>query len=81
MNKLKHPQTFRNHNFEQLLILSGVYKEMDKQLTANIGFKAKWSEVCEWNENCRYLTGKNKTGVEDFLISIKETAEWIQKQL
>jgi hypothetical protein len=78
MKKLKYPQTFKIHNLEQLLLLSGVYTLLDKELTADANFKAKWSKICVWTEESRYLMGKTPNEVGDFLTSIKDIAKWIQ---
>jgi hypothetical protein len=44
-------------------------------------FKAKWSTVCSWDEGSRYISGRKKAEVQNFLISIKDIAKWIQKYL
>ncbi|MES1224749.1 MAG: hypothetical protein ABUT20_55170, partial [Bacteroidota bacterium] len=78
MKKFRFPQTFKNHKIEELLILSGIYKIVEKEM-GDIAFKGHWSKVGEWSENSRYLTGNTKETVENFLISVKEIATWIQK--
>jgi hypothetical protein len=80
MTKLKYPQTFKIHNVEQLLVLSGIYKEL-LSAASDVNFKTHWSSICRWNEDCRYLTGKPEKEVKDFLISVKEIAQWIQNHL
>jgi HEPN domain-containing protein len=80
IKKIKFPQTFKSHDYEQLLVLSGVYKELDIAF-ADVNFKVKWSSVCAWSEESRYSTGKTPEDVQDFLTSIKEIVEWIQKHL
>ena len=81
MKKFRFPQTFKSHDFEQLLVLSGVYKELDKQSDLDPNFKSKWSSVCFWSEESRYSTGKTSQEVEDFLTSVGEIVEWIRKYL
>jgi|SRR5882724_4611717 len=79
LKKLKFPQTFKNHDLEQLLILSGIYKEFGKDCSEDINLRTKWSSICSWNEGSRYLMGKAQLEVQDFLTSISEIAAWIQK--
>ena len=78
--KFKYPQAFKNHNLEQLLVLSGIYMEFDKKLS-DATFKSHWSKACAWNEQSRYLTGKPSLEVKDFLISIEEISKWIENYL
>ncbi len=72
---------YKVHDFEQLLVLSGIYNDFEQELTNDPLFKAHWSVVSKWNEDCRYLTGQNPQDVKDFLTSVKEIAQWIQKHL
>lgn len=84
-NKKANKETykpFKVHDYGQLLILSGIYSEIDKELNSNnVAFKAHWSIVNSWNEGSRYLTGKTKAEVKSFLISVKEISIWIKKYL
>jgi hypothetical protein len=80
MKKFKFPQAFKSHDFEQLLIMLGVYKELEAA-AKDVTFKAKWSMVCSWDEGSRYMIGRKKEEVQDFITSIKGIAEWIQKYL
>jgi len=73
-------RSFKVHDYDQLLVLSGLYPEFDIQMT-DVKFKAHWSKVCTWSENCRYLTGKNESETKDMLTSIKEIKQWIEKHL
>ncbi len=72
---------FKVHDFEQLFILSGIYREFKNELAINELFKFHWSTIVKWNENSRYLTGGNREYVKDFIISVKEVMLWIQKHL
>ncbi len=73
-------RSFKVHDYDQLLVLSGLYPDFDIQMS-NVKFKANWSKVCTWSENCRYLTGKNESETKDMLTSIKEIKQWIEKNL
>jgi hypothetical protein len=81
MKKIRFPQTFKSHDFEQLLVLSGVYEELYVRSGADADFKAAWSSVCGWSEESRYSTGKSSQEARNFLISINEISEWILKYL
>ncbi len=72
---------YKVHDLEQLIILSGIYPEFRSELVINQPFKDSWWIVSEWNENSRYLTGKNYDDVKDFLTSVKEVMVWMQKHL
>ena len=82
--KKAKPETykpFKAHDYSQLLILSGIYTELDTELNNNLKFKGHWSIVSSWNEGSRYLTGKTEPEVKSFLISVKEVSIWIKKHL
>jgi hypothetical protein len=72
---------FKVHDYEQLLVLSGIYAQFEEMLNNDIEFKTDWSIVSKWNEDARYLTGFNSADVNDFLISTKKIVVWIQKFL
>lgn len=67
---------YKSHDYEQLLILSGLYNKF-KAETEDFQFKNHWFKVNNWNEGCRYLTGKTRIEVENFIISVKEISLWI----
>jgi HEPN domain-containing protein len=71
---------YKVHDYEELLILSGLYSEFVKAQT-DVTFKTHWSIVGTWNENARYLTGKSSKDARDFLISLEEIVKWIEKHL
>jgi hypothetical protein len=81
LKQLKFPQTFKSHDFEQLLLLSGVYTGLKKVILSDLGLQAQWSSVCEWSEEVRYSYGKTLQEVEKFLVSVLGIALWIEKQL
>lgn len=49
LKAFKYPQTFKTHNFEQLLMLSGVYISLKEKLAVDVAFKANWLIVCDWS--------------------------------
>lgn len=71
---------YKVHDFQELIILSGIYPELIKA-QSDIAFKANWSMVCEWGEECRYLTGKAEKEVNEFVTSINEITKWIKGHL
>lgn len=72
---------FKAHDYSQLLVLSGIYSDLDSELNKNVVFKGHWSIVTSWNQGSRYLTGKTQAEVKSFLISINEVSTWIKKHL
>jgi len=69
--KIKNDNSvFRTHNYEQLLILSGIY--MDYKNEQDPEFKTNWSIVVEWNENSRYLINRTSQECIIFVESVKE---------
>ncbi|HWK06100.1 MAG TPA: hypothetical protein VNS58_20810 [Puia sp.] len=71
---------YKVHNFEELLLLSGIHTDF-LNAKDNSDFKSYWSEVGNWNEDSRYLKGKTFQDVKFFLISVEEIAKWIKKYL
>ena len=72
---------YKVHDFEQLIVLSGIYGLFLLQLSSDQMFKANWSIVTQWNEDARYSLGKTEQDTKDFVTSIKEVAAWIRKHL
>jgi len=72
---------FKVHDFEQLIVLSGIFGEYQKEIKTNEIFVSHWAIVTEWNENSRYFTAINPDRVKKFLTSVKEVLQWIQKHL
>lgn len=72
---------YRVYDYEQLLILSGIYFEYQTEIKTNYIFQVHWSIITEWNESSRYLTGINPERVKKFIASVKEFMKWIQKHL
>lgn len=72
---------FKVHDYEQLLILSGVYTEFSNLIAIDLTFKADWSIISKWDESLRYSTGAKKNDVESFMQSIKNMKSWLQQYL
>lgn len=74
-------KSYKVHDYEQLLILSGIYAEYKNEIVNNETFRLNWSIVSEWTENSRYLTGINPERVNKFITLVKDMMKWIQKHL
>jgi HEPN domain-containing protein len=72
---------FKVHDYEQLLILSGLYTEFSEKIINDLVFGADWSVISKWDENLRYSTGTNEADVKSFLESIKNMIRWLQQYL
>jgi len=72
---------FKVHDYEQLLILSGLYSEFSNKIITDLVFGADWSVISKWDESLRYSNGTNKADVESFLQSIKNMVLWLQQYL
>ena len=72
---------FKVHDYEQLLILSGLFIEFSNKITDDLVFGADWSVISKWDESLRYSTGSNQSDVESFLLSIKNMSSWLQNYL
>lgn len=72
---------FKVHDYEQLLILSGLYSEFVNKIENDLTFSADWSVVSRWDESLRYSTGSNHKDVETFIESIKNMMQWLTQHL
>ena len=72
---------FKVHDYEQLLILSGLYTEFSEKIITDLVFGADWSVISKWDESLRYSIGTNEADVKSFLQSIKNMIQWLQKYL
>lgn len=60
---------FKVHDLAQLVILSGPYKEMEKNVLQSEDFKEDWSTVSAWNEKISYSDGITYAHAYSFLSS------------
>ncbi len=81
-----YSNSFKTHNFEELLILSGLKKKFDEACTLNQQLQKNWELVSIWNENARYLLNErmSKEFVKEFLNSIENPKDgifpWIKER-
>lgn len=71
---------YKVHNFDQLLILSGLSLEHNKMLQM-ANFKKDWSALSQWREDVRYSKGKKQQDVGIFISGIKNYTVWIKQFL
>ena len=74
-------RTYRVHDLEQLMILSGIFTSFEAEISNNTDFRAAWSIIKDWNEGHRYLTGKTQRDAQDLLTSINKFRLWIQNYI
>lgn len=71
---------YKVHNFEQLLILSGLSAEHYKML-GDVNFKKDWVVLDSWDESARYQSGQASQDVREFIDSVKNYTTWIKRFL
>lgn len=72
---------YKVHDYEQLLILSGLYKQFEDKIANDLLFKTDWSVASNWDENLRYTAGNNAEDVQSFINSIKNMMQWLANYL
>jgi hypothetical protein len=72
---------FKVHDYEQLILLSGLFTQFKNQLSNNQEFNSDWSIVSKWNENSRYIVTQSMEDTEIFIQSIKNIIKWLQQFL
>lgn len=72
---------FKVHDFTQLLVFSGIFSKLKDKFIEDNDIKRAWTYTLEWNESCRYSTGKEKKVAESFLSSVKIIEKWIKNYL
>ena len=71
---------FKVHNYEQLIVLSGLYSEFSTAIN-DLSFKADWSVISSWDESFRYKSGSTQSDAASFLASLKNMIVWLKKQI
>lgn len=72
---------YKSHDYDQLLIFSGLFADFSSKSLSDPVFKAHWSIVNTWSEGSRYLTGKTDRETQTFLTSVLEISTWIKRHL
>ncbi|MCF2488138.1 hypothetical protein [Dyadobacter sp. CY347] len=68
---------FFTHNLKDLLILSGLKHQLEKELRIDPNFASAWSEVSLWNEQRRYDSGCTEQVANGFYNDAKTLLAWI----
>jgi HEPN domain-containing protein len=55
---------FKVHDFDTLLIFSGLLEKFDTAKTANVDLYQNWSYICDWKEDSRYIPSGTKSQAE-----------------
>ena len=74
-------KSFKVHDYEQLLILSGLYTVFAEKITTDLEFEADWSIVSKWDESLRYSNGVSEMDVKSFIESVKNIITWLKQYL
>ena len=74
-------KSFKVHDYEQLLILSGLYTIFSEKIAVDSEFDADWSIISKWDESLRYSNGANEMDVTSFIQSIKNIITWLKQYL
>ena len=72
---------FKVHDYEQLIILSGLYSILSDKIANDLAFNADWSIVSKWDESLRYSSGANSKDVQSFVESLKNIIQWLTRYL
>lgn len=73
----KVSNAFLTHNLRDLLILSGLKRQLEREQTIDPNFATAWSEVSLWNEQRRYDSGCTEQVANAFLSDAKTLLAWI----
>ena len=74
-------KSFKVHDYEQLLILSGLFNAFLTKIEGDLVFSPNWSVIRVWDESMRYVSGASKSEVESFIQSIKNIKSWFEQYL
>jgi len=77
----KFKSTYAVHDFDILLKLSGLEKEILLSKTKNPSLFIQWSLVTGWNPEMRYkIMNKTKKEVGHMLVALIDVFKWLKKQ-
>lgn len=72
---------FKVHDYEQLLVLSGLYQSHSELKAKDQNFASDWSIICNWSEDLRYRSGQKQKDAISFINSIKNVSSWLIQQI
>ena len=79
-------KAYFTHNFDELLYLSALENEFDKDKIDKTDLNANWSLVTGWSESWRYnpIGTKTKAEVEEIILALEDPTfgifTWIKKR-
>ena len=85
MPNSKYLKLFKTHDFDVLLVFSGLSEKLENEKSLNVEFYDNWSYICSWKEDTRYGASGSKTQVEalKLLTAIRHPTngflKWIKK--
>lgn len=81
----KYVKFFKIHDFDTLLMFSGLIEKLENEKNTNPSFHKNWSYITKWKEDSRYNIKGTKTQMEarELLDAISEPKngflKWIKK--
>jgi hypothetical protein len=82
-------EKFKTHDYRMLIILAGLYHQLENDKMRDIKFFTNWSfiEKMSWNEGCRYENPNpvkyNSSDVKAFIVALDNKKggclKWIRK--
>jgi len=66
-------RSFKIHDLNHLLLLSGLKKKLEYEISINQDFAANWSLVTNWNEGYRYrpIGATSKMVTQEFIDAVE----------
>ena len=81
----KHLRLFKTHDFDVLIVFSGLSEKLEEEKALNNAFYKNWEYICGWKEDCRYGISGSKTQAQalEILDAIRHPTngflKWIKK--
>ena len=81
----KHLRLFKTHDFDVLIVFSGLSEKLEEEKALNSAFYKNWEYICGWKEDCRYGISGSKTQAQalEILDAIRHPTngflKWIKK--
>ena len=81
----KHLRLFKTHDFDILIVFSGLSEKLEEEKALNNDFYKNWEYICGWKEDCRYGISGSKTQAQalEILDAIRHPTngflKWIKK--
>lgn len=72
-------KSFMIHDLPDLIILSGLSRELYFLTQNDPVFAKNWSKVVDWSEQCRYNSGCRPYLAKQFINSVKKVMVWISQ--